>query len=73
MSEYQEIASILFDNKENLSDNDYLKLCNLLTKIKNKNIINENNNNENNENDKIVKNILFSLEIFIIVILLLII
>jgi len=50
MSEYQEIASILFDNKENLSDNDYLKLCNLLTKIKNKNII-----NENNENDKIVK------------------
>jgi hypothetical protein len=70
MSEYQEIASILFDNKENLSDNDYLKLCNLLTKIKNKNIINENNNNEN---DKIVKNILFSLEIFIIVILLLII
>lgn len=68
MSEYQEIASILFDNKENLSDNDYLKLCNLLTKIKNKNII-----NENNENDKIVKNILFSLEIFIIVILLLII
>jgi hypothetical protein len=70
MSEYQEILFILFDNKENLSDNDYLKLCNLLTKIKNKNIINE---NINNENDKIVKNILFSLEIFIIVILLLII
>lgn len=70
MSEYQEIAIILFENKEKLSDNDYLKLCNLLTKIKNKN---NNENNQNNENDKIIKNILFSLEIFIIVILLLII
>lgn len=37
MTEYQEIATILFDNKDNLPDNDYLRLFNLLGKLKDKN------------------------------------
>jgi hypothetical protein len=36
MSEFTEMADILFDVKEKLDDNEYLQLSNLLLKIKNK-------------------------------------
>lgn len=36
-NDYQEIASILFENKDNFSDNEYLKIFNLVNNIKNKN------------------------------------
>lgn len=36
-NDYQEIASILFENKDKFSDNEYLKLFNLINNLKNKN------------------------------------
>jgi hypothetical protein len=36
-NDYQEIASILFENKDKFSDNEYLKLFNLVNNLKNKN------------------------------------
>ena len=37
MSEYSEMAEILFDISQNITDDQYVKLCNLLKKIKDKN------------------------------------
>lgn len=40
MNEYEEISDILFDNKENINDYDYLRLYNLIKKIKDNSTVN---------------------------------
>jgi len=40
MNEYEEISDILFDNKDNINDYDYLRLYNLIKKIKDNSTIN---------------------------------
>ena len=40
MNEYEEISDILFDNKDNINDYDYLRLYNLIKKIKDKSTVN---------------------------------
>jgi len=40
MNEYEEISNILFDNKDNINDYDYLRLYNLIKKIKDNSTVN---------------------------------
>ena len=40
MNEYEEISDILFDNKDNINDYDYLRLYNLIKKIKDNSTVN---------------------------------
>lgn len=40
MNDYEEISDILFDNKDNINDYDYLRLYNLIKKIKDNSTVN---------------------------------
>ncbi len=54
MDEYSEMAEILFEVSQKISDDEYIRLCNLLKKIKDK-------NEEKNEIKNDFTNIYFNL------------